>query len=198
MAQVKQKVIPRAKVETITRAKLLQNTAQEVLEVFKDYSAFGAQWLIDRLPVIMQHQLVSGFELVAYNGDEPVTSIEFNIDWTEHSVQQTIKSEIEVSELEDGKTHVSTRQVVDVVRNYLSQVNATVPGVRYEVWYVRHTRVRKQLGADKFYELLGCEGSEETERADARRYRVVKLMKAARKIRKVFFPGAEEASIDIR
>lgn len=198
MSQVKQKVIPRAKVETITRAKLLQNTASEVLHLFKDYSAFGAQWLIDRLPVIIQHELVNGFELVAYNGDEPVTSIEFNINWNDHSVQKTIKNEIDECELENGKTHVSTREVVDVVSKYLAQVNESVPGVHYEVWYKRNTPVRKQLGAEKYYELLGCEGSVEKERADARQYRVVRLMKAARKLRKVFFPGLEESSMEIR
>ncbi|GIT93360.1 hypothetical protein JANAI62_37780 [Jannaschia pagri] len=195
---VKQKVIPRATVQTITRARLLQNTAQEVLEVFKDYHAGHAQWIIDRLDVIIKHQLLAGFELVAYSGDKPATSVQFGFDWKTHKVQQEIKNEIDISGLKDGKTHASTGRVVDVVRNYLGQVNSSVPNVSYEVWIIRNNKVRREMGAEQYYDLLGCEGSVQKEIEDALYYGAIATMKAARRARKVLFPGAEEASMDIR
>ena len=198
MSQVKQKAIPRTYVETLTRKAVLQHTAQSVLEEFANYAPGDARWLINKLPTIVKHELLSGFQLVAYSDGEPVTSVRFKLDWKEHKLQQEIKSDFDVADLEDGKTHASTREVVGLVHNYLKQVHNTVPNVHYEVWFTRNGVARKQLGAEKYYELLGIEGSLQREIQDALAYAPIAAMNAARRAREIFFPGAEEASMDIR
>jgi hypothetical protein len=70
--------------------------------------------------------------------------------------------------------------------------------VHYEVWFTRNGVARKQLGAEKYYELLGIEGSLQREIQDALAYAPIAAMNAARRAREIFFPGAEEASMDIR
>ncbi|MEM6499469.1 MAG: hypothetical protein AAF709_22440 [Pseudomonadota bacterium] len=194
----KTKVRARAELKTMTRTALLASTTKQALHCFKKYTPHAVQWFLDNLDTILEHQLVVAVELVAYVGDEPITTITFDIDWNEHKVLKSIKNEVDISELDDGETFVSTHQVTEVVRTYLEKVTSSVEGVHFEFWYIRNGAVEDKIGPQKFDELLGLDYDPEKRRQDSKRYSGIWIMKAARKARKVLFPDAEETSFTIK
>lgn len=199
MAQTmkKTKVRSTAAIKTITRNALLTLTAKHVLHTLEKYTPDGARFILGNLDTILQEQLINGFEIVAFQGGEPITAVHFDIDWNEHTVLKSIKNDVDVSGLEDGQTFVSTLQVTEVVDNYLHQVAHSAPGVEFEFWYFRNSAAEKKFGEEKYDQLMGVAHDPQRRRQNRKRYKSISVMKVASRALKTFFPDAEETSINV-
>ena len=186
----------KAHLRTMARTALLRRTAEEFVLCVGEYCPEDGKWLLKRLKPIIEHQLVSEISIMAIDGEDAITEVAFEFDWDEHTVLKNIKNEVDISELPDGETFVSTMEVIDVVRGYLAKVATSYPNAFFQLWIQHNSLARFTLGDEEFYRLLGV--SPESAEPSTRRYKKLASSLIARQIRRTLFPDAQEASVRMR
>lgn len=182
---------------TMTRTELLQSACRPFFRIAEELG-YNMNWFNKNLEVVINLQLIVGFEIVVFNETKPIGGIELAIDWDVHHGMVNAYGElVDVSEIEEGRTYASIEECIEVARKYVVGLMERGGGTRLEAWYTKNSAKVRSYGDARYHELLNTKPRSPEEKAKiARRFQKIRLAQEAKgQSRSSTFSDLSEASI---
>ena len=146
----------KTKVVNFTRSELLQDTTKRFLDIASDYGG-NCSFYYERLQEIIRNELITDFELVVSDGVDPLGGVALVLDWEKHTVMVRADGEFMPADIinEYGSTD-SIIDTLELVRNYVSGLAGIKPKyvISIRVWYTPNIQRMRELGEDRFAQLM--------------------------------------------